>query len=190
MTARICTRCDVEKKLEEFYRNHNGPSGRLTRCKNCDNELKRKKYREDHLTRAKAVWHALGQRVGNADGKNPTYANIELRMTKEEFCVWYTTELPKFFDVYGETVTPSIDRLRVNEHYELSNLRLLPLGENARLQPKNHNVNAPGDQAWCAVCKCYKNRDAFYRSKAQPHGLDNRCKACVKRLRVSRKVMK
>lgn len=42
------------------------------------------------------------------------------------------------------------------------------------------NVHAPEDQAWCAFCKCYKDRSEFYRNRTTFNGLQSICKEHTK----------
>lgn len=51
MDMKICYKCRVEKKIQEFYKNMTSPDGHRIRCKTCDNELRRLKYKTDELFR-------------------------------------------------------------------------------------------------------------------------------------------
>lgn len=177
-----CSMCQREKSLDEFSRNCHMSDGRLNRCRECEKVVTRARYKSNPRYRANAVWSALLQRIGNSNGKNPSYAAVELRMTKEEFIEWVIPKYAEFLAQHpGES--PSIDRIDPNGHYEISNLRVIPLAENCRLSPQKHNLHAPEGQAWRTACKAYKSRSEFYKNRCQPHGLQHRCKLCVKQRR-------
>ena len=42
MNTKVCTKCGVEKPLEEFYKDSRAKCGRCGPCKDCDKELNRK----------------------------------------------------------------------------------------------------------------------------------------------------
>lgn len=71
------------------------------------------------------MWQSIKQRVGVHDW----YLNKELKMTKEEWYDFVTPLLEKFFLEFPDK-TPSVDRKDPNGHYEISNLRIIPLEEN------------------------------------------------------------
>lgn len=178
MRTRTCTKCGQAKPLTAFHRNCNSHDGRLQRCRQCVSEAGREAYRTDPAVRAKAVWAALLRRVQNRDGKNPSYAHVCLRMTKAEFLTWAVPAYTEFLRQNPDT-TPSIDRIDARGHYAIGNLRLLARNENARRAARNKNIHAPAGHAWCCRCKRYRPRDRFHKNRAQPHGLDNRCRTCA-----------
>lgn len=48
VTAKACNRCGRNKALDQFVRRSGTPSGYTGRCKDCNNELSRTKYRTAH----------------------------------------------------------------------------------------------------------------------------------------------
>jgi hypothetical protein len=181
--TKVCKLCGVAKPLAAFFRNCKAPDGRLTRCADCIKAQKKDQYHTDPRKRALAIWHALLQRIRNANGKNPTYADTELRMTKDEFLAWAVPEYTRWLTEHPDK-RPSVDRVRSDGHYELGNLRLLEWGENARQSRKNHNVHAPEGAAWCSRCKQYLQRTAFHKASHQPHGLSHTCATCTAQRRL------
>lgn len=181
MDTKTCTICLEVKELEAFSRNCKGLLGRLTQCKECLSKANKLKYRTDPEFRAKAVWYALLQRIENTDGKNPGYAHVRLLITKEQFVSWYSRSLPDFFETYGHDATPSVDRIKNDEHYSPENIRLIPLGLNSALSPRNHNNFAPPGKAWCTHHKKYLPRAEFYNNQAQHHGVSHSCKECCRK---------
>lgn len=121
------------------------------------------------------MWHGIRQRVGNANGKNPSYASVELRMTQEAFLQWVIPAYKRFIARYPLLI-PSIDRCDTTGHYEIGNLRILALGDNAMLATNKRNVHAPEGMAWCTKCKAYLPRSSFHKNRAQSHGLQHTCK--------------
>lgn len=173
---KTCNVCGLPKPPEQFTKNCKSPDGRLSRCKTCDKKVRLHRYRTVPRVRASAVWHALLQRVGNANGKNDSYANTQVAFTKDTFVAWYSAALPVFFADHGVDATPSVDRVEQDGHYSPGNVRLIPLGDNSMRARNKRNVNAPAGTAWCTHCKKYLPRSDFYKNRAQAHGLTHSCK--------------
>lgn len=70
--------------------------------------------------------------MNNRVATHEDYTHIEIRMTRNEFMDWAEPEHAKFMEEYGLDVVPSIDRIDPDGHYELSNIRLIPLPDNSR----------------------------------------------------------
>jgi len=174
--SKTCIRCNTEKPRYMFSPNYRMADGYLNRCKTCQNEISRDKYRNDVRYRVNCIWNALMQRIENADGKNPSYAATELRMTKDEFIDWAVPEY-KLFIRNSPEKRPSIDRIDDAGHYELSNLQVIDWGDNARKARRNINVHGPDGMWWCSKCKSYKETHCFYIEK---DGLScfGHCKSC------------
>lgn len=168
--------CGKQKPADQFGRNRNSRDGRLARCKTCDREVRLARYRNNPRVRAGFVWSAILQRVGNANGKNPSYEKIQTRCTREQFVAWYVAALPVFFAAYGTDATPSVDRIKPLGHYAIDNMQLIPLADNANKSPHKKNVHAPAGTAWCTHCREYLPRTRFYKNRAQAHGLQHSCK--------------
>ena len=49
---KTCSKCKVEKPLDEFYNHKNNPDGKTYDCKSCKKESKRK-WREKNLNKIK-----------------------------------------------------------------------------------------------------------------------------------------
>jgi hypothetical protein len=55
--AKICRRCGISKPLEEFYPTYqHGKSYRRSRCKSCDNELRRSRPRAKATEQQRELW--------------------------------------------------------------------------------------------------------------------------------------
>ena len=181
--SKVCKICKRLLPIAEFYRNRDT---RLARCRDCISDAGRTAYRDNPSKRATAVFTCLLQRIGNTDGKNPSYANVRLMFTRSEFLEWYVAAYADFRKIHGDA-KPSVDRIHDGD-YRLDDMQLIPIGENSRKAPGNRNVHAPPGIAWCAKCRKYYNRVEFHKSKSQPHGLVNCCKNCErKRKKLERK---
>lgn len=131
---RTCRTCQTDKPLNSFRKNKDKAQGRDTICKQCYSAKAKKyqkRYRESPQGRAVQTWHKILQRVGNKDGKNPSYSDVELRMTKQEFLEW---AIPQYKN-WNESTTPSINRIDPYGHYEIDNLEIISLESNI-LKPK------------------------------------------------------
>lgn len=183
---KLCSKCG---KPGEFYRNKNFADGLHPWCKACHrsyrqrpavrqkNAERMRKYRQTAHGWAASAWNGILARAGNADGQHPAYGSVEIRMTRAEFISWVKPRITKWWRD-NPKATPSIDRKKNSGHYELSNLRIISLSENSRLQQAHKNVYAPQGKAWCAFCRRYYPESNFYKNKNAPHGLQFCCKKC------------
>lgn len=172
MTTKTCTLCLETKPIDQFHRHPLSKDGRKPRCKSCQNAAENARRLEpDH--RAVQAWHDLNKRIR----KQSEYKGVEVRMTRAEFLEW---AVPAFTQWMTDNpgITGSVDRQDPAGHYEISNLRIISWGDNARLRRTNHNVHAPEGQAWCGKCRIYKPVSAFERNRTKPHGLQNHCRSC------------
>lgn len=129
--------------------------------------------------RAHRAWYNIVDRAGNANGKSPAYADVELRMTQTEFLAWAVPEYSRWMKRNPEKI-PSIDRRNQDGHYELGNIRIIEFAKNSRRKKWNKNVNAPTGQAWCCDCKSYKLKEDFCKDKTSFHGVSYICRSCAK----------
>jgi hypothetical protein len=179
MTKKTCTGCGKTKPRSEFHKHAPSKDGLKPRCKPCQREAEaRRRLEPDH--KAVQAWHDLNKRVQN----QPEYAGVEVRVTRDAFVAWATDAFARWFVTHPD-VRPSVDREDPAGHYEISNLRVIPLGENSRRARNHHNVHAPSGKAWCAGCLTYKFRSDFERNAGKPHGLQNYCRPCRRTRRIS-----
>lgn len=78
MDTKRCTKCGVEKELDEFYRDGRTANGRLPECKECFKRREREKYHGDPNTRARKRKWAQTKR----DKKKHSEYNKEYAKTK------------------------------------------------------------------------------------------------------------
>jgi hypothetical protein len=131
--TKVCTKCNLEKDLDLFKKDKRQSDGRLAVCKLCYNKQNKqwnKNYRESNENaKALIIWYGIVARCENKNGKCPTYKNVKLKMTRQEFLNWYKPERLKF-ELSRPGIIPSVDRIDNNGNYELSNLQLLSRSEN------------------------------------------------------------
>lgn len=172
-TTKTCPRCG-ERNL--FDRNQRRKDGLAVWCRRC-----MKAYRQGRKTEPRAAaiaaWHRLKNRATNRSGQHPTYTNVELRMTREEFVRWAEPRIAEW--LITNTSRWSIDRIDSDGHYAIDNLQLASLGDNSRRKSNNKNPSAPPGRAWCSRCEDFRDRDEFHKARARSNGLRQYCKNCV-----------
>lgn len=69
--AKVCTKCKIEKNLEDFGTKSSGKDGKGARCKECENRVKRERRSSDpEAVRARdRAWHANNRDRRNARTK-------------------------------------------------------------------------------------------------------------------------
>lgn len=144
------------------------------RCPTCGapHHLVRRWKRQRKLARArsrtpvqmaKRAWVHMRVRTGHRPGCPPPkcYEGIEIRMTKEEFMEWAVPRYEEWQRTHPNEI-PSIDRVREEGHYELSNIQMISRWENTQKTRWYKNRHAPPGKAWCTYCKKYKPVELFY----------------------------
>jgi hypothetical protein len=154
-------------------------------CVECEAKLRQAECanRQRPRRRAFRAWQMIERRCMNRDGRNPSYASVELRLTKDAFLVWAIPAFTAYYEQHPEVLQshdprdwPSVDRIRGDGHYEAGNLQILAMGENARLNGQHRHVSAPDGMAWCSTHRQYHPRGAFARHAARYNGLQKHCK--------------
>ena len=136
-------------------------------------------YRKTPKGKASQIWSALVQRVENKSGRFPSYSQVKLLMTRNEFLEWAIPELEKW--IFTKPIkSASLDRIREDGHYELSNLQFIPRLENTLKQRRYKNVNAPQGEAWCGSCKQYLVLDNLGKDCYNYNGRTSKCKTCIR----------
>lgn len=180
--TKYCSKCLQNKAIDQFSVRRSSPDGLGYICRGCSAAYS--KFRRHHTAggRALAAWHNIRHRLKS----QKEYAGVELRMTREEFMAWAVPRFRLWLDTKPDEVS-TVDRVDPGGHYEITNIRLLERGENARLRRNNLNVHAPEGQAWCGQCKAYKPRTEFESNKSKPNGLQGRCRPCRAAGRIRRR---
>ncbi len=100
--------------------------------RNPKNANYQRSYRKTPQGWATKKWNDIKNRAGNADGWHPSYANVPLRMTQDEFMNWAVPAVLLFWQL-NPNETASVDRADPERPYEIDNLRIIPWRENSRL---------------------------------------------------------
>lgn len=117
--------------------------------------------------RALSRYYMILYRIENTHkSKNLKYSGIEIRITKDDFISWFMEN-----DFQG----CSVDRIDSNGHYEIGNIRLIPLAANIikdKLKVKNGLM-------CCYKCKIWKPLDEMTKDcRRMATGRSNICKPC------------
>src|SRR5260221_13961705 len=86
-----CSCCGTIKPLNQFRSRTSSPDGKDIYCKPCYRikcRLYNHKYRNSIPGKVSCTWDHMTQRALNKNGLNPSYALIEIRMTRAEFISW------------------------------------------------------------------------------------------------------
>jgi len=133
------------------------------------------------LYRAKAAYYGMLKRCLNKDGKNPSYANVELRMTWDEWLKWAIPEYEKF-QKENPDVTPNAARIGDSGHYELGNIRIVSQMQNCAEQSGRYrNALQEDGTKRCSTCKKPQPVAMFSKNKSRWDGLASDCKDCVRK---------
>ena len=97
------------------------------------------------IYRAKAAYRNMVARCGNANGKNPSYTDVELRMTLEEWLNWAIPKYEKFITDYPDT-SPNVSRFGDQGHYEVDNIEITSFKVN------RDALKTPGNGSQDLVC--------------------------------------
>ena len=133
------------------------------------------------LYRAKAAYYEMLARCQNKNGKSPSYANVELRMTWDEWLAW---SVPQYvlFDKEHPGEIPNAARNRDQGHYELGNIRITSVSENQAEQARRGIGQArPDGTKRCGICKNIQDVGEFSKNKSRPDGLHTNCKECQRK---------
>lgn len=125
MLTKVCTKCGIEKDLNEFRPSLEGKFGRTSYCKKCLNEQIKQYCIENPWLR---TLNNIKQRCENKN--NTRYYQYGERGIK---CLITANELKElwFRDKAYLMKRPSIDRIDNDGNYEFSNCRFLEFKENS-----------------------------------------------------------
>src|SRR6266700_2834582 len=85
------------------------------------------------LYRATSSYNGMKARCLNANGKHPTYTDVELRMTLEEWLEWAVPKYEQFI-IAHPGISPSAARKGDAGHYEVGNIEVISNIENRAQQ--------------------------------------------------------
>jgi hypothetical protein len=128
------------------------------------------------LYRAKRAYKDMIERCGNPTGKNPSYANVELRMSLDEWLLWAIPRYEKCIANHPDE-SPSVSRFGDTGHYEISNLEIIPFKKNRAQQKFPNQLQSDGTKR-CSRCFQIKKAAEFPKLSRAFDGLDHWCRKC------------
>lgn len=132
------------------------------------------------LYRAKAAYNGMLARCLNKNGKNPTYANVEIRMSLSEWLAWAIPEYTKFLAEHPNE-KPNAARVGDKGHYEIGNIRIITMTQNCEEQAGRFiNAVQPNGMKRCVTCKEPRPVGEFNKNKGRWDGLASDCKSCIR----------
>ena len=142
-------------------------------CRNCKSVGTSRAYYSSPIGKASLAWNNLLKRV-----KRKSYEGVEVRIAKNEFIQWYLESLKEWIKDNPDR-KPSVDRIKNDGHYELSNLQFLELQENRAKNSRCRNISkdCPSGCRWCPGCMSYVEYKGFYQGSS---GFSVRCKKCIR----------
>ena len=130
------------------------------------------------LYRAYAAWYGFLARCGNANGKNPTYRDVEIKMSFDEWVDWAVPAYEKFI-LENPGVSPAAARNGDQGHYEIGNISIISVQQNASQQKHNcKNPLLPDGTKRCSQCDRLLDKSHFPRASKSRDGLDTWCREC------------
>ena len=138
METRKCSKCGEEKALSLFY-----TDGKYYRpeCKTCHLILKKQResadpYKTSLFNMVSGIFHRIQTHVDSE--KNKTYKERGIKCllgdTREEARKTLHQHYKKeILALLKQGKTPSVDRIDSHGHYEIGNIRIIPLEENIRM---------------------------------------------------------
>lgn len=132
------------------------------------------------LYRARSAYRDMKRRCGNANGKNPAYAGVELRMTMDEWLAWAVPEYGRFNQDHPNE-SPNASRRGDAGHYEIGNIEVIPRKDN--LAEQKHPINAT--HGMYAMYRHHKCRCTACRAANARHRERYRTRSLIGRATVS-----
>lgn len=126
--------------------------------------------------RARAAYNGMKKRCLNANGKNPTYKNVELRMSLESWLLWAIPRYARFIGRYRH-LSPCAARIGDKGHYEIGNIQIISTRRNSRETNSCRYDLSKGERP-CTFCKEVKPLPQFYKRGAR---VTSRCRKCLYR---------
>jgi len=110
--------------------------------------------------RAKAAYRGMKARCKNANGRCPSYANVELKMSEAVWLEWALPLYEAFITNYPDE-SPCVSRLGDTGHYEIANIEIISVKENRKRQKMaKPAASTHGSLSSYRYCKCELCRKA------------------------------
>ena len=134
-----CKTCGKNKEYSYYYQNSKRGNSWYPNCKVCHVAItiaKRSRRKSDEHTKVDVLanrWRGIISRP-----RYKGYENVRVKMTRQEFISHMdNTELDRLYNHWIENkrqfrLTPSVDRVDPEGHYEVGNIRWVTVSENAK----------------------------------------------------------
>ena len=139
LVHKTCSRCHTERPKSDFHRDRSRNDGRVSNCKGCYQKYKgpylvhKKIYRTSFKGYQKVLFDCITGRLKYAK----SYKKRKILFTENEFRIWINSN-PDYLRVYSKWIksgrnpnlSPSVDRIDNDGHYEFGNIQIIPVIEN------------------------------------------------------------
>ena len=177
---KVCTVCKLEKDILDFGINNRMKDGLNYQCKKCKVEYSKAYYKNrTPKQQANKIFSGIKKRCTNEKYQKtrPKYREVENRLNKDEFIVWYVGN-------YFEGC--EVDRVDDSGHYEMSNIQLLSKEEHNKKRKVERDGFIEDGFKKCNKCNEIKPETkeffSIHKSDASefnPLGLRGICKECA-----------
>lgn len=128
-TYKICTECNISKKLSDFNNHKKTKDGKTEKCKKCISGISME-YRRSVRGIASKIYNSQKKASIARGHKSPNYTLEDLRTwlyTQKKFDELYLNWVKS---EYKKDFTPSVDRIDDYKSYTLDNIQLMTFREN------------------------------------------------------------
>lgn len=107
---------------------------------------------------------------------DPNYADVELRMTMDEWLTWCLPRYRRLLRRFPHE-SPAAARIGDAGHYEIGNIKIILQIANRREQ-RTRLLLRPDGMKLCQRCETVKPKAAFAKNRSRPDGLQHECRPC------------
>lgn len=127
-----CRRCSGLKHYSEYSIVNKVTNARDTLCNECKRIYYISRQNSPHGIASK-MFNSMNARAGNRYNRHSTYADVEVKFTRQDWLDWAKPRIATFFREHpGER--PSVDRIDFRGHYSFSNIRIIPWSQHRKLK--------------------------------------------------------
>ncbi|MEA3279657.1 MAG: hypothetical protein U9Q38_03525 [Thermodesulfobacteriota bacterium] len=150
----VCTKCNIDKPVEEFSKRRDRPIGRRSDCKECESALRTAHYRSEEGVLS-TIWSTQRRNCRERGHEYPTYSKEELGEWVVSHPEWERLYTNWVESGYDKQEKPSVDRLDDYTSYSMNNIRLVSYKDNREAYYK-HSMDGTTTKALEAVVKINK----------------------------------
>lgn len=148
---KVCSICKQEKSYEDF--SSNGKKYKKSSCKKCNKEKNKAIRRTSKRAYLHNKYSAMKERTSGKSKTAKTAVGKKI-LPRDVFVAWAlsNSDFHAIFDAwvksgYKMSESPSIDRIDVNEGYELANMQFIPFKANSKKdRRKEYSFISPNGQ--------------------------------------------